>query len=195
MQKVFERVCKWNALRYDQEYNHELTVSLLREEYKEWCEAKTPVEKLDALCDITYVAMGGLWKMKVPLVPENMNYVFSNLEPLVDVEVADVMYLMATFLDDAEYVDQGGNPLYLYYVQALAYIQALDTGLSMDMFIEALNVVCDSNDSKSVKKTASDVKANDGDKGVYFVAPEPRLQAILGKLKEEATCQSQLELH
>ena len=49
------------------------------------------------------------------------------------------------------------------------------------------------NDSKSIKKTASDVKANDGDKGAYFVAPEPRLTALLESLTlEDSQCQLQL---
>jgi hypothetical protein len=42
----------------------------------------------------------------------------------------------------------------------------------------ALDIVCDSNDSKAVKKTPIGIKANI-DKGETFVAPEARLQALL----------------
>ena len=43
---------------------------------------------------------------------------------------------------------------------------------------EALNIVCDANDLKPAKKTASGIKAP-LDKGAAFVSPEPRLQALL----------------
>ena len=56
-------------------------------------------------------------------------------------------------------------------------------GLSNLESLEALLVVCDSNDSKSIKKTAAHLKANDGDKGADFVAPEPRLKTILAKVE------------
>jgi hypothetical protein len=50
----------------------------------------------------------------------------------------------------------------------------------------AMNIVCDSNDTKPAKKTASDVKAN-VDKGNRFVAPEPRLQKLLDSIPAEVT--------
>lgn len=194
MHNVFKRVSKWNAKRYDQEYNHKLTVSLLREEYREWCEAKTPVECLDAICDVIYVALGGLWKAKEELDYDVVEHVFFKLGELLDVEVAHPMYLLGAYLDDAEFTAQDGDSVWLYYCMAVASLQATEMGLTTEDLITALLVVCDSNDSKSVKKTASDVKANDGDKGVYFTPPEPRLQALLNSL-EEATCQKQLQLH
>lgn len=195
MQTIFKRVSEWNAKRYDQEYDHKLTIALLREEYREWCEAKTDVERLDAICDVIYVAMGALWKSKLELSVEHMQYAIMNLDRLIDVEVEHPMYLMGTYLDDAEFTDQQGNELWLYYVLAVANFQAMEMGLAMEELIAALTVVCDSNDSKSVKKTASDVKANDGDKGVYFVPPEPRLQAILDNLQSEKDTCLQLKLH
>lgn len=193
MHKVFERVCNWNAKRYDQEYNHELTLSLLREEYKEWCEAKSPVERLDAICDITYVAMGALWKLGQGLSFEKVQHAYLHFEGLLDAEVAEPLYLAAAFLDDAHYEEQDDD-IWLYHILAVAGSQALCMGLTIEQYEAAMLVVCDSNDSKSVKKTASDVKANDGDKGVYFTPPEPRLQAILNQLKKEEK-QCQLQLH
>ena len=192
MYKVFERVCNWNAQRYAQEYNHELTLALLKEEYKEWCEAKTKVEKLDAVCDITYVAMGALWKLGDGFVYEKVQHAFLHFEGLLDAEVADPMYLASAFLDDATYVEQEDD-IWIYHILAVAGSQALCMGLNLEQYEEAMNIVCDSNDSKSIKKTASDVKANDGDKGAYFVAPEPRLTALLESLTlEDSQCQLQL---
>lgn len=192
MHKVFERVCNWNAQRYDQEYSHTLTLSLLREEYKEWCEAKTKVERLDAVCDITYVAMGALWKLGTGLSFEKIQHAYLHFEGLLDAEVAEPLFLMATFLDDAEYVEQEDD-IWLYHILAIAGSQALAMGLNLEQYEEAMLIVCDSNDSKSIKKTASNVKANDGDKGVYFVPPEPRLTALLNSLVlEDKQCQLQL---
>ena len=57
--------------------------------------------------------------------------------------------------------------------------QMMYLGLSYAQCIEALQIVCGANESKSIKRVASDVKANDGDKGPYFMSPEPKLQLLL----------------
>lgn len=191
MHKVFERVCNWNAQRYEQEYNHELTLSLLREEYQEWCDTGKAVDCLDAICDITYVAMGALWKLGEGLSFEKIQHAYLHFEGLLDAEVAQPLYLMAAFLDDATYVPQDDD-IWLYHVIAVAGSQALCMGLTMTQFEEAMLIVCDANDSKTIKKTASDVKAN-VDKGAYFVPPEAKLQALLDSItKETNSCQLQL---
>jgi len=51
-------------------------------------------------------------------------------------------------------------------------------GLSPEQIREALQTVCDSNDSKDAKMNDPAVKAN-MDKGENYVAPEPKLQEIL----------------
>ena len=114
---IIQRVVDWNSARYPQVYNHQLQVSLLTEEVQELAEAQeSPVDTLDALCDITYVAIGAMWKL----------------------------------------------------------------GLSPDQIAEALHIVCDSNDSKSLPAHKVDpaVKANKS-KGDSFVPPEPALKALL----------------
>lgn len=109
-----KRIVSWNSARYEQEYDHTLTCDLMHEEFQELCASTADVDKLDALVDITYVAIGAMWKL----------------------------------------------------------------GLSDEQIRQAIHAVCDSNDSKSVTKTASHVKANI-DKGKDFIRPEPRLQEIL----------------
>jgi|SaaInlStandDraft_3_1057020.scaffolds.fasta_scaffold45561_2 predicted HAD superfamily Cof-like phosphohydrolase len=111
-----KRICTWNAKRYEQEFNKELAMNLLREELLEFYHAKEEVDELDALLDLVYVAFGAMWKM----------------------------------------------------------------GLSSEQIIEALKVVCNSNESKSEEKVASHVKANI-DKGAGFIRPEPVLQEILDR--------------
>ena len=57
------RIVTWNKQRYDQEYNQDLTVDLLYEEIGELNEAITDVDRLDALVDGVYIAIGAMWKM------------------------------------------------------------------------------------------------------------------------------------
>ena len=60
---VVRRIVNWNFARYEQEFNHALTNSLLTEEVSELLQAKEEVDILDALVDIAYVAIGAMWKM------------------------------------------------------------------------------------------------------------------------------------
>ena len=112
------RICNWNWHRYNQEYNHKLTFDLLQEEVIELCDAKEDVDRLDALVDIVYIAVGAMWKL----------------------------------------------------------------GLSHDDIERAILVVCDSNDTKTVKRTLSHIKANIN-KGEGFIPPEPRLREILDEAR------------
>lgn len=64
--KVIRRIVNWNAVRYNQEYDHELTTDLIEEEYIELIKAKDPhndVDKLDALVDLVFVSIGAIWKL------------------------------------------------------------------------------------------------------------------------------------
>jgi len=66
MNNIIERICLWNNRRYDQEYSNKLTDALLTEELAELRRAHVAndtVETLDALVDITYVAIGAMWKL------------------------------------------------------------------------------------------------------------------------------------
>lgn len=113
---LVHRICEWNNARYAQEFSKDLAISLLAEELLEFIKAKEEVDKLDALVDMVYIAIGGMWKM----------------------------------------------------------------GLSTEQVRKAIIIVCDSNDTKAVKKTASHIKAN-VDKGPDYVRPEARLQELLNE--------------
>ena len=181
MHNVFKRVSNWNAQRYERKYNHALSISLLREEYKEWLEAKEEVDKLDALCDEVYVAFGVLWKSGAE--ESELNYSImqaqTTLENLINCNELNPVFFIGTYLDVLEYdmsypvVQSACN-----IIQA-AVCQMMAMGLSFEQCEEAMLIVCDANDSKSVKKTDPSVKANAGDKGPNFISPEPRLQELL----------------
>ena len=153
LNKVFDRVVKWNSARYPREYDESLTLALLAEEHQELQEAKSEVDKLDALCDLLYVACGALWKSgsdnitKPSYIPKNFNI----KSPCTSILTKTVW---------------------------ISIHEMLAMGLYPEDVIAALNVVCDSNDSKIVSFTDKSVKANI-DKGESFIPPEPRLTAIL----------------
>lgn len=108
------RIIAWNKARYKQKFNHALTHALLAEEVSELLRAEHQVDVLDALVDVTYVAIGAMYKL----------------------------------------------------------------GLTDQQIVDAIHAVCDANDTKSITKTPSHIKANTT-KGPDFVPPEARLQEIL----------------
>ncbi len=180
---IFERVSNWNEARYPQVYNWNLQLQLLTEEFvEEFMEATTEVDKLDALCDMSFVALGGLWKAK--LHPQEFEHVDKEIyKQLLGCEtIADLCQMMANYL--ANYEKKGADKSFEdnYVINTAAYIFADLVMNTMELDtprkIIALSIVCDSNDSKAVKRTAPGVKANI-DKGAGFVPPEARLQALL----------------
>lgn len=63
MKDIINRVINWNSERYDQEFDHRLTRNLLKEETLEFEESVNDVDRLDALVDTIYVALGAMWKL------------------------------------------------------------------------------------------------------------------------------------
>ncbi len=179
---IFERVAAWNEARYPQEFNKALQLSLLREELQELLDATTEVDALDALCDISFVALGGLWKGKLePSVDENVDNMLAQHFNANDSDAQSVIKLQEIFatFEAKEKLSEGD----IYIVNTAAYLFAenlMHERLNLDMHrqVIALSIVCDSNDSKAVKRTAPGVKANI-DKGAGFVPPEARLQSLL----------------
>lgn len=181
MYRVYERVVNWNATRYERKYNKVLMVELLAEELEEWLEADNATAKLDALCDIVYVAMGAMWKEGSHPKNSDTGEAFSfacSLADCADVEPANYVAAMLS-------AHLNGAPAMLVTnrIIALAILQMYSMGLSFEDTIEAMLIVCDANDSKTIQKTASDTKANK-DKGEFFRSPEPRLKELLCKVKK-----------
>lgn len=180
---VYLRVAAWNYLRYYQVYDQNLAVALLREEYNEWRLDTLPVKKLDGLCDVVYVALGVIWKADIDatMIGIAQQRSYQTVDAIVNAFELNPAYFINSIIDVLEAENDYPVEQAMMNIIALATAQALSMGLTQDQFIDALLVVCDSNDSKSVKKVASNIKANAGDKGAYFIPPEPRLQAILNK--------------
>ncbi len=178
----FERVAKWNSLRYAQEFNETLQTNLALEEHDETLEATTDVDRLDGHVDQVYVAMGGLWKIGLEAA-EAYSFleaatVYSDMVTS-DLEYNEVMYCISECIGQIASTSGPRQAMALANIVALNYRAMMLLGYTVGECFQAADIVCDSNDSKSVKKTATDVKANAGDKGAFFIDPAPRLQTIV----------------
>lgn len=186
---IFERVCTWNSRRYDRTHVVTLTCSLLDEEYStEYLESTEEVHRLDALGDTIYVALGGIWKEDV--TDEQMNYdlvlASEMVNDLVKANTLPPHYYIPAFRYALEHEVEMPKSTALMCIVNLCLLQMqVEFNFTLEQCYEALVVICDSNDSKSIPSDKVDpsVKANT-DKGNFFVAPEPRLQALLDKRYE-----------
>lgn len=179
----FTRAARWNARRYDRVLNVALLKGLLLEEIRELLEATEEVDKLDALADIAFVSYGGVWKAGA--TDDTIRELQSNAETATDAMLelsseaglafspVSAMLSLVYAMDEAS-----ATKTCLALVDMCGLLAAVELKLSSAQFEAAMLVVCDSNDSKVIKKTDPSVKANI-DKGQFFVAPEPRLQEIL----------------
>jgi hypothetical protein len=167
---VIESICQWNAARYDQEYDHDLTMRLIREEHQEGLaafESGDMVELADAYGDRFYVAIGGLWKMGLSAtdIVELMDYLTPLGAPAAAIAI--------------NWASSDGRPATIAFVALNAFesLAALLQGDS-DAALDVIRAICISNDTKDAKKTASNVKANTT-KGIGYVPPTKAIEAIL----------------
>jgi hypothetical protein len=180
---VYKRVSNWNSKRYERVFNLELTTALLTEELKEWFEASSDVDKLDALCDITYVALGAIWKSDVEF--ETLGAATDNayrvVNEMLDINELNPAYLISTHLAVLQYDHEYPVVDSMAMIIVAATAQMMGMGLTLEQTFEALNIVCDSNDTKVIEQLKPGEKGFRDTKGLVYVAPEPRLQALLDR--------------
>lgn len=185
MNIIFDRVALWNNRRYKQEFDLALTMQLLREEHKEWLKAKSPVNKLDALCDVIFIAMGAIWKANINLgvLHGNENQVHMVLESQIKCNELWPAYYIGTYMDVMEYDKDYSLAMSLQLIIGSAMAEMTGFGLSHKECMEALTIVCDSNDSKSLQSIKKGEKYSKEGKGPYFKSPESKLQQLLEKAR------------
>jgi len=180
---VYDRVSVWNSKRYDRTYNYELLVSLLEEEIQEFYDSNSKLERIDAVCDTMYVALGGLWKLQITDIEIAECFVgcSSVIPDIVECSPYPPIMYVRTFIDAIKYGSESGAEVSVtLIVQACMYQLSSMLG-STELAYEAMEAVCDSNDSKSIVRVPSNEKANGIDKGDYYVPPTVKLNAIIGK--------------
>lgn len=181
---IFERVSNWNDKRYPRTHDTALTGRLLDEEYvTEYLESVEEVHRLDALCDIVYAALGGIWKEHICDEQMNMDLSLAHtmVNDLVRANVVMPHFYIPSLRYAMEHETNLPNSTALMCIVNLAFVQMqIEFEFDLATCYEAMLIVCDSNDSKSIPSDKVDpsVKANQ-DKGAFFVAPEPRLQQLL----------------
>ncbi|UOF80168.1 ntP-ppase-like protein [Caudoviricetes sp.] len=172
---IGSRVSDWNNLRYAREYNEELAIALLKEELAEF-EVDDEIERIDALCDVIFVACGVVWKLGLEICPQTINS-FKAYYQHNPFNVRD------TGANTIALVRQMPGSL-LVATNMHALIAACFVGLSFyfdseDYAYKAVLAICDSNDTKEVVKTTSDVKANGSSKGPNYVSPTAALNQLV----------------
>lgn len=169
-------------MRYDRVYNSELLVSLLTEEIDEYYDSDSPVEVLDALCDIAYVAFGGLWKTQVSV--EEIKHYFNKSAEMISNIVQSGPYppigYARVFVDSLSSTDNVPPSFSCVSVIQTCMLQMLEMLGTPELALEALSAVCKSNDSKTIKKIESSEKGY-GPKGDYYIPPTVELTKILEK--------------
>lgn len=188
MQHYVERVIAWNAARYPQQSNHELSMKLLTEELGEFCDAQTEVEALDAIGDTMFVAIGALWK--IGCSAEDIKEAFDALLTYDQNQVAlvDKTHYYSTKLSRSGSLGLTGTIddaiLIATIVSTIASI-IVPVSVGMGRFPQLnfiIEAICTSNETKAVPSTLVDpaVKANAGasGKGPNYVSPEADLAKI-----------------
>lgn len=182
---IVERVIAWNEKRFKQEYHYPLECKLLLEETEELFKAFSVIEKLDAIGDISFVAIGTLWKLGIPTNVITNIFYREDLGKMDLVELNNWGNACKEFLIDN--VDHGKEAAWtgltlaldLTLVTAVGNLRCL--GLQ-DYYYDIVEAICDSNDTKVVKGIGpSDQKANI-DKGQTYKPPTDRLMQICGHM-------------
>lgn len=176
---IFKRVSNWNSARYDQVYNHELCCSLLKEELIESLESGDDIaNEIKELCDIVFVAMGGLWKAKKRFC-RKIAFSLEVKDLVVNSAIESPQCLLVHFLSlDIKQIEKTLNSII-----GLVFSKLSQLGYNEVQFIDFMKIVCDSNDSKKVMRASPSVKVNAGkNKGENYFKAEPLIQQYLEKL-------------
>lgn len=169
---IIESICNWNADRYEQEYNHELTCALIYEEVSETELAinnDDMVEIADGYADIFYVAIGALWKSGG--TPSDIGNILDDIEDIMPVPPVSVC--LAWLEKD---VSVSIPVLAMTALSAFGELSKLLN--SDDAALDVIRAVCNSNNTKIAVKTEADTKANI-DKGASYVPPTKDIEKIL----------------
>lgn len=187
MQDIYNRVAIWNSQRYEREFNKELALSLLREEHKEWLESTDEVNTIKELCDISFVAFGIIWKLNASdeELMHTADHSCDMVNNLVALNELWPGYFISGILDMLEYGEEDYPVLAAaHHIINFCMAELFGIGFDFEDYKKAMLILCDSNDSKSIKKVASDVKANANDKGPYYKPAESRLAQLLENVNE-----------
>lgn len=174
---ITERVINWNKARYDQVFDYDLAMRLLLEETQELYSAETVVDKLDAIGDIVFVAIGVLWKLGFS---RQMIYDIFYVHDMTKMTMAEAhLWSMNVQSISMDIIDHDVPAAWPGLVLALYSVFNTCIGASIglntqNIFYDVVHAICDSNDTKDVKRVEPGVKANVV-KGHEYVPPTEAL--------------------
>lgn len=174
---VVTQCINWNAARYDRIYSPTLTIDLLNEESSELKKSSSLLEILDAVGDITFVAVGTLWKLGFEEKELTKLILDSGLDRLHTWEITALFTKTIDNLGLDKPKMQDEAAIILGYL--LGAITQLDKLGLQHEFIPIFQAIADSNDTKSIDgKTEPHIKANIA-KGTYYISPAEALLDII----------------
>lgn len=190
MTNIVKQCIAWNEARYDRVLNLDLALKLLEEETEELIQAADIVSKLDAIGDITFVAIGVLWKagLNEDVICEMLG-LFEERILHLDISSCDTSQLYNAFgmilhsvlaMDEIDTLEASvaSSAAMLAIWHCSLTLRAM--GLQQEYF-NIVKAICDSNDTKEVKgKTDPSIKANIV-KGDLFIPPTIALQRIISQ--------------
>jgi len=181
----FERVCKWYEARKDQVFDADLVHSLLVEEYQEWVKTDSQVGEIKELCDIVFVAMGGIWALNEPeeelTAAQNIAFVFGR-NIYANRQVLWPGYYIGALIDQHAMNMVSHKVSWLQCIIQAAMMQLQIVGLTSEQCIEVFNIVCKSNEAKSITKIPKGQKYSEDGKGPYYRPAEPELRKFMRNL-------------
>lgn len=184
---IVEKCIAWNKARYDQVLDIDLAVKLLTEETEELYDANTDlVQALDAIGDITFVAIGVLWKagmsmedITVMLDADNKGLVNIST-PTLYIGYPIALAIVSETCMEKEWGHFSAMSAACLAIFGIVLPRLINMGMEA-AFYDIVEAICDSNNTKVVKgKTDPSVKANI-DKGESFIPPTMALQRILAR--------------
>ena len=186
------RITNWNKARYERKYNHELFIDMLYEEFDEYTEAITMVDKLDGLADLYFISIGALWKLGVNPYSHSLRrgVISTKLEDFTDQHIEEhfigiksqvikIGYMVSEINQATQEIDIKEH---ISTLSLLIIKEALSIGCTVADFRIVINIVCDSNDTKEV------LKLRDYDKGTLkgenFISPIKQLKIVAEVINE-----------
>ncbi len=176
------RVCAWNALRYEQQFDLDLTIGMIQEEVDEFQGAIEIADHIDALADIIYIATGAIWKLNIPF-DETTITGFKNYYLHEDTSIVQVVPQLCNIMRNFQGKLQLAVMLHQIIAVCFDYMHFILIGESAVYKVFA--IVCDSNDTKSVKNIPTGAKYSSEGKGQEYVPPEARLNQLILELTNE----------
>jgi hypothetical protein len=130
--------------------------------------------------------MGILWKIDCSddVLESNAQESHEQASAFIQTNTLEPIYFVASIIECLDHSADYPVALAAQMVITLCMTQMSMMGMLHHEALLSLLIVCESNDSKSVNKADSSVKANGNDKGPFYKAPEPMLADVLKQVEE-----------